>query len=81
MTSWQYGLVFFEVKDSIHQEFHSLGYNISFYIYIPWDSVATIKTMGVNITTINYLKGFNHRNWGKTITIILLVVEAQGIHW
>ena len=26
-------------------------------------SPTTIQTMGVNITTIAYLKGFNHRNW------------------
>ena len=24
---------------------------------------TTIKTMGVNITTIDYLRVFNHRNW------------------
>ena len=24
--------------------------------HVPWDSVATIKTMGVNITTIDYLR-------------------------
>ena len=57
MTSWQEGLVFFEVKDSIHQGFHSLGYNISFYIFIyPGIPLPPLKTMGVNITTIDYLR-------------------------
>ena len=43
---------------------------------------TTIKRMDVNIINHHCYpllnpKGFNHRNWGKTI--ILMVVEAQGI--
>ena len=36
--------------------------------------------MGVNITTVDYLRVLIIEI-GSTITIILLVVEAQGIHW
>ena len=45
------------------------------YTNIPWDSFPTIKTMGVNITTIAYLRVLIIEIGS---TIILMVVEAQG---
>ena len=41
----------------------------------PWDSVATIQTMGVNLTTIDYLRALVIEIGGKTI--ILMVVDAR----